>query len=163
DVVAFENDLLELLDLARVEPQHRLALELVDQAVRDRVDRDHFLLGDAHDVVVERGAAHDRVRRLPQLPRPLPHPPPIPPPRPPPAGASPGPAVTPFFPESTAAFTPIGPPAPTPTRPSGCFISAFALSTVGRSTDTSTSRGPPTAWIASFRMCTHQLHTCAAD
>ena len=28
DVIALEHDLLELLDLARVEPQHRLALEL---------------------------------------------------------------------------------------------------------------------------------------
>src|SRR3569623_1658694 len=44
DVIAGEDDARGVADLAIVEPQHRLALELLDQAVRDRVVRVHFLL-----------------------------------------------------------------------------------------------------------------------
>ncbi len=48
-------------------------------------------------------------------------------------------------------------------RTSGCFIRVCALSIVGRSTVVITSRGPPAAWIASFRRCTHQVQVAAAD
>src|SRR6185436_21149265 len=62
-----------------------------------------------------------------------------------------------------ACWTTAGPPVTTTRRTSGCFIRVWALSMVGRSTDTITSRGPPADWIASLSRCTHQLQTWAAD
>ena len=78
------------------------------------------------------------------------------------AGGLPGPALIDFLPEFIACCTTAGPPVTTTIRTSGCFISACALSTVGRSIETSTSRGPPAPWIASFNRWTSQLETCAA-
>jgi len=78
------------------------------------------------------------------------------------AGGLPGPAQIAFLPEFIACLTTAGPPVTTTMRTSGCFISVFALSIVGRSTLVITSRGPPADWIASFSRWTHQLHVCAA-
>ncbi len=48
------------------------------------------------------------------------------------AGGLPGPAQIAFLPEFIACLTTTGPPVTTTIRTSGCFISACALSTVGR-------------------------------
>ena len=79
------------------------------------------------------------------------------------AGGLPGPAAMHFLPLFIAALTTTGPPVTTTRRTSGCFISTFALSTVGCSTDTITSRGPPALWIASLSRCTNQFDVRAAD
>src|SRR5690606_3761722 len=79
------------------------------------------------------------------------------------AGGLPGPAPVVSLPEFMAALTTPGPPVTTTRRTPGCFMSALALSMVGCSIDTSTSRGPPTDWIASLSRWTYQLQTRAAD